>query len=150
MALSQTVLQIGDEFRALQETRVKTYASLQEAHKAYLKSAPNYDFKVYQKEVAKATDAFNDISQQIIGLQSELGDSELAPFLSQVQDLERRKLHLTVQCQLAKQKSQDNDEDEDLRLLLKRLTEETNCVVEEINITLEEIRYFLADLRERQ
>ena len=84
MALSQTVLQIGDEFRALQETRVKTYASLQEAHKAYLKTAPDYDFKVYQKEVAKATDAFNDISQQIIGLQTELGDSELAPFVSQV------------------------------------------------------------------
>ena len=79
-----TVLEIGEEFRALQETRVKTYASLQEAHKTYLKSAPDYDFKTYQKEVAKATDTFNDISQQVIGLETELGDSELAQFVRQV------------------------------------------------------------------
>ena len=80
----QTVLQIAEEFRALQETRVKTYASLQEAHKVYLKSAPDYDFPSYQKEVAKATNAFKDISQQIIGLETELGDSELAQFVRQV------------------------------------------------------------------
>ena len=80
----QTVLQIAEEFRALQETRVRTYASLQEAHKIYLKSAPDYDFASYQKEVAKATNAFKDISQQIIGLETELGDSELAQFVRQV------------------------------------------------------------------
>ena len=80
----QTVLQIAEEFRALQETRVKTYTSLQEAHKVYLKSAPDYDFPSYQKEVAKATNAFKDISQQIIGLETELGDSELAQFVRQV------------------------------------------------------------------
>ena len=82
--MTQNILQIGDEFRALQETRVKTYASLQEAHKIYLKSAPDYDFKTYQKEVAKATDTFNDISQQVIGLETELGDSELAQFVRKV------------------------------------------------------------------
>ena len=87
MTQSQTILQIGDEFRSLQETRVQTYAHLQEAHKIYLKTAPDYDFKTYQKEVAKATESFNDISQQIIGLENELGDCELAQFVRQVRIL---------------------------------------------------------------
>ena len=67
-----------------------------------------------------------------------------------MQDLEKKKLRLTVESQIAKQKTQDNEEDEDIKLNLKRLTQESNNVVEEINETLEEIRYFLADLREGQ
>ena len=57
---------------------------------------------------------------------------------------------MTVECQLAKQKYQDDEDDEELRLNVKRLNQETNNVVEEINEILEEIRYFLADLREGQ
>ena len=83
---TETVLQIGEAFRTLQESRVKTYVTLQEAHKVYLKSAPNYDFNTYKTEVAKATDTFNDISQQVIGLQNELGESELAQFIKKVSD----------------------------------------------------------------
>ena len=67
-----------------------------------------------------------------------------------MQDLEKKKLRLTVESQIAKQKTQDNEEDEEIKLNLKRLTQESNNVVEEINETLEEIRYFLADLREGQ
>ena len=67
-----------------------------------------------------------------------------------MQDLEKKKLRLTVESQIAKQKTQDNEEDEEFKLNLKRLTQESNNVVEEINETLEEIRYFLADLREGQ
>ena len=67
-----------------------------------------------------------------------------------MQDLEKKKLRLTVESQIAKQKTQDNEEDEEIKLNLKRLILESNNVVEEINETLEEIRYFLADLREGQ
>ena len=67
-----------------------------------------------------------------------------------MQDLEKKKLRLTVESQIAKQKTQDNEEDEEIKLNSKRLTQESNNVVEEINETLEEIRYFLADLREGQ
>ena len=59
-----------------------------------------------------------------------------------MQDLEKKKLRLTVESQIAKQKTQDNEEDEDIKLNLKRLTQESNNVAEEINETLEEIRYF--------
>ena len=67
-----------------------------------------------------------------------------------MQDLEKKKLQLTVESQLASQDVQDNEDSEGMKTNLKRLNQETNNVVEEINETLEEIRYFLADLREEQ
>ena len=67
-----------------------------------------------------------------------------------MQDLEEKKLRLTVESQLAKQDTQEFEESEAIKVNLKRLNQETNSVVEEINETLEEIRYFLADLREGQ
>ena len=64
-----------------------------------------------------------------------------------VQNLEKKKLQLTVQLQIAKQKEQDDkkeicDIDSESKVLQRNLNE----LVEEINEVLEEIRYFLADL----
>ena len=84
MPSRRTALQIGEEFSQLQETRVQTYNKLNHAHKEYLASAPNYDFKKYQKEVADATEIFKDISSKVISLRKEIDGSELDTFIEKV------------------------------------------------------------------
>ena len=84
MPSRRTTLQIGEEFSQLQETRVQTYNKLNHAHKEYLASAPNYDFKKYQKEVADATEIFKDISSKVINLRKEIDGSELDTFIEKV------------------------------------------------------------------
>ena len=70
--LEMDIIDKGKEFVALQEERVRTYGELDQAHKRYLQSAPNYDFSSYKVEVAKATDTFNRLSIQIIALEKDL------------------------------------------------------------------------------
>lgn len=67
-----------------------------------------------------------------------------------VQELERKKLSITVQAQLARQKVQDDEEsNEDIREF-KRLNKELVDLAAEINDVLDEIRYFLADLKDNE
>ena len=85
--MSRTTVQAGEKFQSLQEERIHTYRNLNNAHKEYLNTAPNYDFKSYQEEVAKATNKFNDLSTQIITLQKQIennGASELSEYIKQV------------------------------------------------------------------
>lgn len=84
---AEKLLKIGKEFQDLQEQRVKTYATLQTAHKEYLKTAPEYEFKAYREEVAKATQTFKSISERILKLQSGAEESELNQFISQVLEI---------------------------------------------------------------
>ena len=84
MPSRRTALQIGEEFSKLQENRVQTYNNLNHAHKEYLASAPNYNFKKYQKEVAEATTIFKDISTKVISLRKEIDGSDLDTFIEKV------------------------------------------------------------------
>lgn len=84
MPSRRTALQIGEEFSKLQENRVQTYNNLNHAHKEYLASAPNYNFKKYQKEVAEATAIFKDISTKVISLRKEIDGSDLDTFIEKV------------------------------------------------------------------
>lgn len=64
--------------------------------------------------------------------------------------MERKKLSITVQAQLARQKVQDDEEsNEDIREF-KRLNKELVDLAAEINDVLDEIRYFLADLKDNE
>lgn len=141
------MLELGEEFKSLQERRVQVYAELNDAHKKYLQSGPEYDFSSYKQEVSKATGEFKSISTQVIEIQNKLDDdSDLRKFIQQVQDQEKEKLKLTVELQLAKQKLQDDESANTCEV--KKLTGEIAYVVDGINDALEEIRYILADLRE--
>lgn len=91
MPSRRTALQIGEEFSKLQENRVQTYNNLNHAHKEYLASAPNYNFKKYQKEVAEATTIFKDISTKVISLRKEIDGSDLDTFIEKVQEYEAKK-----------------------------------------------------------
>lgn len=87
MPSRRTALQIGEEFSKLQENRVQTYNNLNHAHKEYLASAPNYNFKKYQKEVAEATTIFKDISTKVISLRKEIDGSDLDTFIEKVREV---------------------------------------------------------------
>lgn len=76
----------GKEFVALQEERVRTYGQLEQAHRRYLNTAPDYDFSAYKNEVAKATEAFSHISNRILTLQNTVDtvSTALASCIEQV------------------------------------------------------------------
>ncbi len=79
------MLELGEEFKSLQERRVQVYAELNDAHKKYLQSGPEYDFSSYKQEVSKATGEFKSISTQVIEIQNKLDDdSDLRKFIQQV------------------------------------------------------------------
>uniref|UniRef100_A0A8V1AGG2 Uncharacterized protein n=1 Tax=Gallus gallus TaxID=9031 RepID=A0A8V1AGG2_CHICK len=98
-------------FYALQGERVETYRLFEEGHRAYLSSAPHYDFPRYRQLVHEVTAAFSGISREVLQLQGrlrgELGRPDLAQHLTRLQEREQEKLQLTAQLQLARQRAQD-------------------------------------------
>ncbi|XP_010725552.2 required for excision 1-B domain-containing protein-like, partial [Meleagris gallopavo] len=80
-------------------------------HRAYLSSAPHYDFPRYRQLVHEVTAAFSGISREVLQLQGrlrdELGRPDLAQHLTRLQEREQEKLQLTAQLQLARQRVQD-------------------------------------------
>ena len=95
---------------SLQEERVKSYASLAEAHKAYLaKGPPDFDLPAFQPAVAAATQSFKEISEKILAVAASLEangeNKELVGHIRQLQALEEAKLKFTVDWQLAQQQA---------------------------------------------
>ena len=82
----ESIFEHGKEFVALQEERVRTYGQLEQSHKRYLNTAPDYDFPTYKMEVAKATETFSHLSNKILNLQNTVKPlhSELASHIGQV------------------------------------------------------------------
>ena len=77
----------------------------------------------FQAVVSQVTDKFKTLSRLILELQAraeseECRDKTLSNLIRKVQVLEEKKLHLTVDLQLALQQSEDNPDDELMR---------TNC-----------------------
>lgn len=67
-------------------------------HRAYLSSAPRYDFPRYRQLVHELTLAFSRISREVLQLQGRLRDQhgrpELAQHLARLQEREQEKLQL--------------------------------------------------------
>lgn len=84
MPTKKGALQLAEDFCVHQGTRVRTYAMLNEAHKQYLTTAPDYEFEAYQQAVATATTRFNDISSRVIATRREMDDPELLKLVDQV------------------------------------------------------------------
>lgn len=67
-------------------------------HRAYLSSAPHYDFPRYRQLVHEITVAFSGISREVLlisgRLRDELDRPDLAQHLSRLQEREQEKLQL--------------------------------------------------------
>lgn len=148
----ESVLTLGQDFLTLQEERVRQYVVLEEAHRVYLATRPEYKLDPYKQEVAKVTENFKSISTKIIEIRSKLSESQkdLANFINKVQILEEKKLRFTVDLQLAKQQALDNPEDELLERNVKGIKKEINNIVENINEALEDVRCRIYELREEE
>uniref|UniRef100_A0A803YKG9 Required for excision 1-B domain containing n=1 Tax=Meleagris gallopavo TaxID=9103 RepID=A0A803YKG9_MELGA len=132
-------------FYALQGERVETYRLFEEGHRAYLSSAPHYDFPRYRQLVHEVTAAFSGISREVLQLQGrlrdELGRPDLAQHLTRLQEREQEKLQLTAQLQLARQRVQDepgvDTNQQEVRELKHRLIK----TIEAISEILQDLKY---------
>ncbi len=147
MPTKKSCLQLAEDFTRLQDERVRTYATLSEAHKKYL---GDRNFEAYKVDVASATDKFKDISSQIIAVRDHMVDEELAALVTRVQEEEEKKLKVTVDLQLARQRVQDcpPDEEDLAREGVRKLLREMNDIISEINGCMEDLRYRHAELQE--
>ncbi|XP_076307538.1 required for excision 1-B domain-containing protein-like [Tachypleus tridentatus] len=144
------ILSLLKQCCSLQEERAHTYHLFQEAHKIYLKTAPQYDFVRFRQLVHEITQEFKRISEGIISieqrLKTEFKSSYLADIISQLQEEEKTKLELTVKLQLAKQSVIDHPEEPERQAVVIDLKHRLGDVVEKINEYLEELRYKMQEL----
>ncbi|CAL4133284.1 unnamed protein product, partial [Meganyctiphanes norvegica] len=135
---------LGSKFFSLQEERVLTYRQLDDAHKVYLATGPQYDFSAFRAAVHHATVDFKRISESIIDVEKNLRENDhtaAADLIKAIQDSEKKKLEFTAHLQLARQMlaepgsgQMEVDKEREIRGELGKL-------VEEINDNLSELRY---------
>ena len=141
-------LELAVDFKKLQEERVRTYGALNDAYKQYLHDR---DFEGYKHEVATATDTFKNISEQILFIRDLIEDEELKGLVSQVQEQEEKKLKVTVDLQLARQRAQDcpPDQEESAGEYVRKLMRDMNEIIGKINVFMEDLRYRHEELQDR-
>ncbi|XP_071490966.1 required for excision 1-B domain-containing protein-like [Diadema antillarum] len=133
------------EFYVLQEERIKVYRSLDEGHKTYLQTSPDYDFQAYRQVVHNCTEEFNRISKRIIEIEDLFREKyqkgDIADCLKKVQEAERDKLEKTAVLQLAKQRLQDEPGNEEHSREISELKAKLTGMMEQITDALEDLRY---------
>lgn len=146
---SQNTVALGKSVLSLQEERVRQYAALAEAHKAYLASGPSYDLETFKGKVKESTTNFQDISRKIIDVKQAVeSDKDLSNLVEKLQSLEESKLRFTVDYQLALQQSLEESEDELAAKNTQGLKKRLNELAEEVTDVIQDIRYHLHDLEE--
>ena len=96
------------KFQQLQEERTKTFHQLDEDHKIFLSTAPDYEngFDDYKKAVNESTERFKFISKEIIRIKETLEQdpsaAQIAKLIGRVQELEENKLRIVCDLQLAR------------------------------------------------
>ena len=101
-------LDLARKFQQLQEQRTKTFHQLDEDHKVFLSTAPDYEngFDDYKKAVNECTERFKLISREIIKIRETLEQdtslAKVASLIGKVQELEENKLKIVCDLQLAR------------------------------------------------
>ncbi|XP_063259649.1 required for excision 1-B domain-containing protein isoform X1 [Prinia subflava] len=141
----EAVRELLQRLRALQSERVETYRLFEEGHRAYLSSAPHYDFPRYRQLVHEVTVAFSGISREVLAiagrLRGELGRPDLAQHLARLQEREQEKLQLTAQLQLARQQAQDQPEVDAHQQEVQELKHKLIKTIEAISEILQDLKY---------
>ncbi|XP_021234525.1 uncharacterized protein C19orf60 homolog isoform X1 [Numida meleagris] len=119
--------------------------SFPRGHRAYLSSAPHYDFPRYRQLVHEVTAAFSGISREVLQLQGrlrgELGRPDLAQHLTRLQEREQEKLQLTAQLQLARQRAQDEPSVDTHQQEVRELKHRLIKTIEAISEILQDLKY---------
>lgn len=131
-------------FKDLQAQRTKVYRDFNDGFQLFISKEASADqFKLLVQAVTRN---FASISQQIQGLQVELKDSVFEPILANVQDLERKKLKVTVDAQT--QETETAFGERDMSYLSDELKLEIESLIVDINELLLEFQSEMADLPE--
>ncbi|XP_028907513.1 required for excision 1-B domain-containing protein isoform X1 [Ornithorhynchus anatinus] len=129
----------------LQAERSEAFQLLDEGHRAYLNSAPHYDFPRYRQLVHEVTEAFASISQEVLEIQDQLrgsqGRPDLAQHLTLLQDKERERLELTAAMQLARQRAREELGAEVLQGEERELKNRIIKTMEAISEILQDLKY---------
>lgn len=134
------------QFIQLQEERAHTYRRLEEGHKVYLNSGPDYEFLPFRQLVHNVTQDFQRISKNIITIENNLrtsGHDSFASIIASIQDCEKKKLEMTAHLQLARQMVAESDDGEIEKSKEREIRTQLGQLIEEINDHLTEIRYEL-------
>ncbi|XP_054037913.1 required for excision 1-B domain-containing protein isoform X1 [Rissa tridactyla] len=114
-------------------------------HRAYLSSAPHYDFPRYRQLVHEITLAFSGISREVLRIAGRLRDQlarpDLAQHLARLQEREQEKLQLTAQLQLARQQAQDQPEVDAHQQEVRELKHKLIKTIEAISEILQDLKY---------
>ncbi|XP_047908358.1 required for excision 1-B domain-containing protein [Anser cygnoides] len=141
----EAVRALLQRFYTLQGERVEAYRLFEEGHRAYLSSAPHYDFPRYRQLVHELTLAFSGISREVLQLQGRLRDQhgrpELAQHLARVQEREQEKLQLTAQLQLARQQAQEQPGVDAHQQEVRELKHKLIKTIEAISEILQDLKY---------
>lgn len=133
------------EFYSLQEERIKVYKLLDEGHKAYLNTSPDYDFEAYRQVVHDRTEDFKRISQRIISIETAFREEyqkvAVADCLKKIQEAEQDKLEKTAAFQLTKQKLQDEPGCDEFKREVSDLKNGLAQVMEKITDAMEDMKY---------
>ncbi|KAM6189343.1 required for excision 1-B domain-containing protein [Sarcoramphus papa] len=131
--------------QALQGERAEAYRLFEEGHRAYLSSAPHYDFPRYRQLVHEITLAFSGISREVLRIAGRLRDDlarpDLAQHLARLQEREQEKLQLTAQLQLARQQAQDQPDVDAHQQEVRELKHKLIKTIEAISEILQDLKY---------
>ncbi|KAM6218725.1 required for excision 1-B domain-containing protein [Rhynchocyon petersi] len=88
----------------LQAERAQAFRRLEEAHRQYVCSGPEYDFPRYRGSVHEVTQAFAAASREVLALEAELAGPRAQPLLAShvraLQQLEQTRLATVALLQL--------------------------------------------------
>ncbi|XP_020615330.1 uncharacterized protein C19orf60 homolog [Orbicella faveolata] len=91
------------QFFTLQEERVKAYKTFDSGFKEYLETTPTYDFPSYRQLVHDVTQTFNNISNEVIAVETKLrenGQTSIGDIIRNIQLKEKEKLEMVSYLQL--------------------------------------------------
>lgn len=144
----ESLQSLSSKFFILQEERVLKYRQLEDAHKAYLATGPQYDFPTFRTAVHHATVNFKRISEGIIDVENNLRENKhtaAADMIRAIQDSEKKKLELTTHLQLARQMIAEDGSGQMEIDTEREIKVELGKLVEEINDNLSELTYEVHD-----
>ncbi|XP_017356808.1 required for excision 1-B domain-containing protein [Cebus imitator] len=97
----QTLVQ---RIHQLQAERAQGFRRLEEGHRHYLRSSPDYDFARYRSTVHEVTQAFAAASREVLAVEAELAGPRRQPLLAShvrsLQQLEQTRLGTVALLQL--------------------------------------------------
>ncbi|XP_020615329.1 uncharacterized protein C19orf60 homolog [Orbicella faveolata] len=137
------------QFFTLQEERVKAYKTFDSGFKEYLETAPMYDFPSYRQLVHDTTQTFNNISNEVIAIETKLresGQTSIGDIIRKIQLKEKEKLEMTAKFQIAEQNAVADPSDVEkveeaaaIKLSLQKLVDHIVELLDELKYEAEDI-----------